>query len=170
MPPLSPSPLSMPVIFPRGGGGGCGHGRDRRGRGRGSGGGRRSSDSSPISTGHECAMGTKKEAHTIRLRLKGDIVNYDWERCHHRSLSLLSSLSLSSLSLSELESLSQLLSSVISSGGSMDRRWRWCRQKQHRRHCWRRRRGRGVPSSPMIACGGAGATETVSKARAGWGC
>jgi hypothetical protein len=45
VPPPSPSPLSMPVIFPRGGGPGRDRGRGGRGRGcSGGGGGRRGSD------------------------------------------------------------------------------------------------------------------------------
>jgi hypothetical protein len=51
----------MPVNFPRGGGPGHGRGCGGRGRGRGGGGGCRSSDSSPISAGRECATGTKKK-------------------------------------------------------------------------------------------------------------
>ncbi len=60
-PPPPPSSLSMPVIFPRGGGPGRGHGRGGCGCGRGGGGGHQGSDSSPISAGGECAMGTKKK-------------------------------------------------------------------------------------------------------------
>ena len=61
MPPPLPSPLSMPVIFPRGGGPGSSHGSGGRGRRHSGGGGRRSSDSSLISAGRECAIGTKKK-------------------------------------------------------------------------------------------------------------
>ena len=60
-PPPPPSPLSMPVIFLRGGGPDRGHGRSGRGHGLGGGGGRWGSDSSPISAGRECATGTKKK-------------------------------------------------------------------------------------------------------------